>query len=165
MSWPKWMYLYFMLPLLSLCLLCASVYLLHLLLPLAELCLQIWGPLFGQLLLLVQLQSALLQHSLQLWSLLRKQAPAGSVSHSYTDSPTCSASNVDHIKGHLLCKIHLFTSFIHKHVSPLCKEILKVSGKKIRSLFVLIHLYKNLSENDLIRFWSLYDVITMCCLV
>ena len=41
--------------------------------------------------------------------------------------------------------------FIHNHVSPLCKEILKLSGKKIRSLFVLIHLYKNLSENELIR--------------
>ena len=56
-------------------------------------------------------------------------------------------------------------SFIHKHVSPLCKDILKVSGKKILSLFVLIHLYKNLSENELIRFWPLYDVITMFWLV
>ena len=62
-------------------------------------------------------------------------------------------------KGQLLCKIHFFMSFIHKHVSPLCKEILKVSGTKICSLFVLIHLYKNLSENELIRFWPLYDVI------
>ena len=69
------------------------------------------------------------------------------------------------LKGHLLCKIHFFMYFIHNHVSPLCKEILKVSGKKIRSLFVLIHLYKNLSENELIRFWPLYDVITMCWLV
>ena len=51
--------------------------------------------------------------------------------------------------------IHVF------HVSPLCKEILKVSGKKICSLFVLIHLYKNLSENDLIRLLPLYDVITI----
>ena len=64
-------------------------------------------------------------------------------------------------KGHLLCKIHLFMSFINQHVSPLCKEILKVSGKKILSLFVLIHLYKNLSGNELIRFWPLYDVITI----
>ena len=55
-------------------------------------------------------------------------------------------------KGHLLCKIHFFMSFLHQHVSPLWKEILKVSGKKILSLFVLIHLYKNLSENELIRF-------------
>ena len=70
-----------------------------------------------------------------------------------------------HIKGHLLCKIHFFMSFLHKHVSPLCKEILKVSGKKICSLFVLIHLYKNLSENELIRFWPLYDVITIFWLV
>jgi len=31
-------------------------------------------------------------------------------------------------------------SFIQKYVSPLYKEILKVSGKKIPSLFVLIHL-------------------------
>ena len=54
---------------------------------------------------------------------------------------------------------------IHKHVSPLCKEILKVSGKNIRSLFVLIHLYKNLSENELIRFWPLYDVMMICWLV
>ena len=52
-------------------------------------------------------------------------------------------------------------SFIQKHVSHLCKEILKVSGKKIRSLFVLLHLYKNLSENELIRFWPLDDVITI----
>ena len=59
----------------------------------------------------------------------------------------------------------LFMSFIHKHVSPLYKEILNVSGKKIRSLFVLIHLYKNLSENELIRFWPLYDVITIFWLV
>ena len=56
-------------------------------------------------------------------------------------------------------------SFIHKHVSPLCEEILKVSGTKILSLFVLIHLYKNLSENELIRFWPLYDVITIFWLV
>ena len=55
-------------------------------------------------------------------------------------------------KGHLLCKIHLFMSSLHHHVSPLWKEILKVSGKKILSLFVLIHFYKNLSENELIRF-------------
>ena len=69
------------------------------------------------------------------------------------------------VKGHLLCKIHLFMSFLLKHVSPLCEEILKVSGKKIHSLFVLIHLYKNLSENELIRFWPLYDVITIFWLV
>jgi len=56
-------------------------------------------------------------------------------------------------------------SVIHQHVSPLCKEILKVSGKKTPSLFVLIHLYKNLSENELIRFWPLYDVIMMFWLV
>ena len=69
------------------------------------------------------------------------------------------------VKGHLVCKIHFLMYFIHKHVSPLCKEILKVSGKKIRSLFVLIHLYKNLSENELIRFWPLYDVITIFLIV
>ena len=34
------------------------------------------------------------------------------------------------LKGHLLCKIHFFMSFLHQHVSPLCKEILKVPGKK-----------------------------------
>ena len=51
--------------------------------------------------------------------------------------------------------------FLHKHVSPLCNEILKVSGKKILSLFVLIHFYKNLSEKKLIRFWPLCDVITI----
>ena len=68
-------------------------------------------------------------------------------------------------KGHLLCKIHFFMSFIHKHVSPLCEEILNVSGGKMWSLFVLIHLYMNLSENELIRFGPLYDVITMCWLV
>ena len=45
------------------------------------------------------------------------------------------------IKGHLLYKIHFFMSLIHKHVSPLCKDILKVSGKKIHSVFGLIHLY------------------------
>ena len=56
----------------------------------------------------------------------------------------------------------MFMSFIHKHV---CKEILNVSEKKIPSLFVLIHLYKNLSENELIRFWPLYDVITIFWLV
>ena len=56
-------------------------------------------------------------------------------------------------------------SLLHQHVSPLCKEILKVSGENILSLFVLIHLYKNLSENELIRFWPLYDVITMFWLV
>ena len=59
----------------------------------------------------------------------------------------------------------LFMSLMHKHASPLCKEILKVSGKNILSLFVLIHLYKNLSENELIRFWPLYDVITFIWLV
>ena len=64
-------------------------------------------------------------------------------------------------KGLLLCKIHFFMYFIHKHVSPLCKEILKVSGKKICSLSVLIHFYKNLSENELIRFWPLYVVKTI----
>ena len=52
-------------------------------------------------------------------------------------------------------------SFLHQHVSPLCKEILNVSGKKILSLFVLIHLNKNLSENELIRIWPLCDVITI----
>ena len=41
------------------------------------------------------------------------------------------------LEGHLLCKIHFFMSFIHKHVSPLCKEILEVSGKNICSLFCL----------------------------
>ena len=51
--------------------------------------------------------------------------------------------------------------FLHNHVSPLWKETLKVSGKKILSLFVLIHSCKNLSENELIRFWPLYDVITI----
>ena len=66
-----------------------------------------------------------------------------------------------HLKGHLLCKIHFFMSLLHQHVSPLCKVILRVSGKKILSLFVLIHLYKNLSEEKLIRFWPLYDVITI----
>ena len=55
--------------------------------------------------------------------------------------------------------------FIHKYVSPLCKEILKVSGKKISLLFVLIHLYKNLSEDELLRFWPLYDVMMMFWLV
>jgi len=39
-------------------------------------------------------------------------------------------------KGHLLCNIHFSMSFIH--VSPLCKEILKVSGKNICSLYFLI---------------------------
>ena len=52
------------------------------------------------------------------------------------------------IKGHLLYKTYLFLSFLHQHVSPLYKEILNVSGKKIHSLFVLIHLYNNLSEAD-----------------
>ena len=56
-------------------------------------------------------------------------------------------------------------SLLHQHVSPLCKETLNVSGKKILSLFVLIHLYNKLSENELIRFWPLYDVITMFWLV
>ena len=70
-----------------------------------------------------------------------------------------------YITFHLSCKIHLFMSFIHQHVSPLCKEILNVSGKKISSLFVLIHLYKNLSENELIRFCPLHDVITIFWLV
>ena len=55
-------------------------------------------------------------------------------------------------------------SFIHQHVSPLWKEILNVSGIKILSLVVLIHLFKNLSENELIRFWPLY-VITIFWLV
>ena len=59
----------------------------------------------------------------------------------------------------------LVLSFIHKHVPPLCKEILNVSGQNIRSLFVLIHLYKNLSESELIRVWLLYDVITIFWLV
>ena len=58
-----------------------------------------------------------------------------------------------------------FMSLLHQHVSPLWKEILNISGKKILSLFVLIHLYKNLSENEPIRFWTLYDVITMFRLV
>ena len=31
----------------------------------------------------------------------------------------------------------------------MCNETLKVSGENICSLFVLIHLYKNLSENEL----------------
>ena len=69
------------------------------------------------------------------------------------------------LKGHLLCNIYFFTSLLHQHVSPLCKEIMKVSGKKIRSLFVLIHLYKNLSENELIRFWPLCDVTMFFWLV
>ena len=50
------------------------------------------------------------------------------------------------MEGNLLCKFQFFMYFLHKHVSPLCKEILKVSGKKILSLFVLIHLYKNLLD-------------------
>ena len=73
--------------------------------------------------------------------------------------------NIVEFKGHLLCKIHFSMSLLHHHVSPLCKETLRVSGKKIFSLFVLIHFYKNLSENELIRFWPLYDVITMFWLV
>ena len=44
-------------------------------------------------------------------------------------------------QGHLLCKIHLFMSFIHKHVSPLCKEILKVSGKKRFAHFLSWSIY------------------------
>ena len=36
-----------------------------------------------------------------------------------------------------------------------------LSDPKICSLFVLIHLYKNLNENELIRFCPLYDVITI----
>ena len=59
----------------------------------------------------------------------------------------------------------LVMSFTHKYVSPLCKEILKVSGKNILSFFFLIHLYKNLSENELIRLWPLYDVITIFWIV
>ena len=59
-------------------------------------------------------------------------------------------------KGHLLCKIHFFMYFIHKHVSPLCKEILKVSEKKF-ALWVLIYLYKNLSENKLIVFTDIWN--------
>lgn len=57
--------------------------LLQLLLPLAELCLQVWGPPLSHLLLPVQLQSALLQHSLQLRLLLQQQAPAPSTTHKY----------------------------------------------------------------------------------
>ena len=37
------------------------------------------------------------------------------------------------LKGHLLCKIPFCMSLLHQHVSPLCKEILKVSWKKILS--------------------------------
>ena len=54
----------------------------------------------------------------------------------------------------------IFMSFILKHVSPRGKETLKVSGGKNVLSFFLIHLYKTLSENELIRFWPLYDVIT-----
>ena len=43
------------------------------------------------------------------------------------------------------------------NMCPLC-------GKRL-SLFVLIHFYKNLSENELIRLWALYDVITIFWLV
>ena len=49
---------------------------------------------------------------------------------------TCNKVRKLEFKGHLLCKIHFSMYVIHKHVSPLCKEILKVSGKKICSLFV-----------------------------
>ena len=50
--------------------------------------------------------------------------------------------------------LSLFMSFIHEDVCP-----------HILSLFVLIHLYKNLSENELIRFWPLYEFITIFWLV
>ena len=74
-------------------------------------------------------------------------------------------------------KSTFFMSFIHQHVSPLlhvsststCVPSVERDSesfrKKILSLFVLIHLYKNLSENELIRFWPLYDVITFFWLV
>ena len=74
-------------------------------------------------------------------------------------------------KGHILCKIHFFMSLLHQHVSPLlhvsststCVPSVEKDSERF-SLF-LIHFYKNLSENELIRFWPLYDVITMFCLV
>lgn len=58
--------------------------LLQLLLPLAELRLQVRGPPLSQLLLPVQLQSALLQHALQLRLLLQQQAPGPSTTHKHS---------------------------------------------------------------------------------
>lgn len=58
--------------------------LLQLLLPLAELRLQVGGPPLSHLLLPVQLQPALLQHSLQLRLLLQQQAPAPSTRHKHS---------------------------------------------------------------------------------
>ena len=47
--------------------------------------------------------------------------------------------------SHLLCKINFFMSFIHIYsMCPLCART--VSGTKTLSLFVLIHLYKNLFD-------------------
>ncbi|TNN82877.1 hypothetical protein EYF80_006834 [Liparis tanakae] len=58
----------------------------ELLLPLAKLRLQIGGPPLGQLLLPVQLQSALLQNSFQLRFLLKQQTPAWPTSTSRSGS-------------------------------------------------------------------------------
>ena len=51
-----------------------------------------------------------------------------------------------------------FSCILYINMCPLC---VKEKGTKILSLFLLIHFYRNLSENELIRFWPLYEVITI----
>lgn len=67
----------------------SSADLLQFLLPLAELRLQVWGPALGQLLLFVELQSPLLQHSLQLRLLLQDQASTELLTSSCQQQQPC----------------------------------------------------------------------------
>ena len=59
----------------------------------------------------------------------------------------------------------LFHVFYTSTCVPSVERDSEMFRKKILSLFVLIHLNNNLSENELIRFWPLYDVITIFWLV
>ena len=63
-------------------------------------------------------------------------------------------------KGHLLCKMHFFMSFIHKYVSSLVQETHKVSENKTLSLFLRTHISKNGGTTELIQICCRLDVIS-----
>ena len=66
-----------------------------------------------------------------------------------------------HFKGPYYAK-STFSCPFYINMCIFGKRLWKSQEKRF-SLLVLIHLYK--SENELIRFWPLYDVITMFCLM
>ena len=65
-----------------------------------------------------------------------------------------------YFKGLLSCKVHVFISSIHKHVSPVCQGTHKVSENKTLSLSLRTQISQNGGTTELIQICCRYDVIS-----